>query len=384
LFTRTRYQYGSLRLKKRQSGADAWEFRYYVNGAAGERKRQHVTIGTKETYPTDTLARIAVQSLLLKLNSEAPRAELETPNFGALIDKFVEEEMSERYSTRKSYESMLKNHIRPKWGDYPLDRFKPMPVEQWLRQLELAPKSKAHVRSLMHLIFTCAERWCLIEMGKNPMALVRVKDCTKRLKRPRVLTEEQFYALLPHLKEPYRTMVIVAQCLGLRVSEIMALQWGDFDFEERTLLVQRSVVHGRVDGVKTEYSRDHVPLDRRLAGLLLEWQAKGASTSPEDWVFANPATGKPYHQEEIQKTHIKRAAIAAEIGGDIGWHTFRHTYRSWLDETGAPMKVQQELMRHASIQTTMNVYGQAMSSSKRDANSKVVQMVLGTGSAASA
>ena len=60
----------------------------------------------------------------------------------------------------------------------------------------------------------------------------------------------------------------------------------------------------------------------------------------------------------------------------IGWHTFRHTYRSWLDETGAPMKVQQELMRHASIQTTMNVYGQAMSSSKREANGKVVEMVL--------
>ena len=40
------------------------------------------------------------------------------------------------------------------------------------------------------------------------------------------------------------------------------------------------------------------------------------------------------------------------------------------------MKVQQELMRHASIQTTMNVYGQAMSSSKREANGKVVEMVL--------
>ena len=49
---------------------------------------------------------------------------------------------------------------------------------------------------------------------------------------------------------------------------------------------------------------------------------------------------------------------------------------SRLDETGAPMKVQQELMRHASIQTTMNVYGQAMSSSKREANGKVVEMVL--------
>jgi integrase len=41
------------------------------------------------------------------------------------------------------------------------------------------------------------------------------------------------------------------------------------------------------------------------------------------------------------------------------------------------MKVQQELMRHASIQTTMrNIYGQAMSSSKREANGKVVEMVL--------
>ena len=47
-----------------------------------------------------------------------------------------------------------------------------------------------------------------------------------------------------------------------------------------------------------------------------------------------------------------------------------------MDETGAPMKVQQELMRHASIQTTMNVYGQAMSNSKREANSKIVEMVL--------
>ena len=44
--------------------------------------------------------------------------------------------------------------------------------------------------------------------------------------------------------------------------------------------------------------------------------------------------------------------------------------------TGAPMKVQQELMRHASIQTTMNVYGQAMPESKRAANGKVVTMVL--------
>jgi integrase len=61
---------------------------------------------------------------------------------------------------------------------------------------------------------------------------------------------------------------------------------------------------------------------------------------------------------------INDLSIAAVKYSSIGWHTFRHTYRSWLDENGAPMKMPQKLMRHASIQTTMNVYGQAMSSSK--------------------
>jgi integrase len=55
------------------------------------------------------------------------------------------------------------------------------------------------------------------------------------------------------------------------------------------------------------------------------------------------------------------------------------TYRSWLDETGHPMKVRQEPMRHASIQTTINVYGQAMTESKRTANIEVVEIVLGSG-----
>jgi integrase len=62
---------------------------------------------------------------------------------------------------------------------------------------------------------------------------------------------------------------------------------------------------------------------------------------------------------------------------EIGCHTFRHTYRSWLDIAGAP-HVQQELMRHASlIMTTMNAYGRAMPDIKREANSEVVSMVLG-------
>jgi integrase len=152
-------------------------------------------------------------------------------------------------------------------------------------------------------------------------------------------------------------MVLVAQCLGLRVSEIVGLKWEDFDFAAGTLLIQRSVVHGRVDSVKTEYSQDLMPLAPALAALMLNWREATPAGLGSEWVFQNPVTGRPYHQEQIQKRFLKPAGETAKPGFSLGWHTFRHTYRAWLDDTGAPMTVQQQLMRrHASIQTTMNVY----------------------------
>jgi integrase len=71
-----------------------------------------------------------------------------------------------------------------------------------------------------------------------------------------------------------RTVPDKAYCcpsVGLRVSEISALQWDDFDFEKNFLLVQRSFVSGHVDDVKTEYSRDYVPLHESLVEVLLAW-----------------------------------------------------------------------------------------------------------------
>jgi integrase len=138
---------------------------------------------------------------------------------------------------------------------------------------------------------------------------------------------------------------------------------------------QRSIVHGKIADVRTEYSRDFVPLDPALVEILMAHRQRAYQT-PVGWVFANPVTDRPFHQDTIQQKHLRPAGVAAGLGDSIGWHTFRHRYRSWVDDTGAPMSVQKELMRPASIQTTMNVYGKAISDSKRSANSKVVQMVL--------
>ena len=86
----------------------------------------------------------------------------------------------------------------------------------------------------------------------------------------------------------------------------MALRWSDFCFDDFTVKVQRGIVHGRVDDVKTEYSNDDLPLDREYAALMLRWKRTCPPTR-EEWVFPNPNTQLPYWQESIAKRNLRPA-----------------------------------------------------------------------------
>ena len=144
-----------------------------------------------------------------------------------------------------------------------------MTVEDWLKRLKLAPKTRGHIRSLMSTLFKCAQRWELVE--NNPMQLVRVRNVSKRLERPSVLTAEEFHKVLPHVRERYRTMVLIAGCLGLRASEIVGLQWKDFDFEKSTSAGATwccSWACGRCeDGVLTRRCTDRPRAGERAVGV---------------------------------------------------------------------------------------------------------------------
>jgi len=70
----------------------------------------------------------------------------------------------------------------------------------------------------------------------------------------------------------------------------------------------------------------------------------------------------------------KRAGLSS-----IGWHSLRHSYRTWLDETGAPITVQRELMRHSTIAMAMDGYGRGVASANGKANARVVGMLLDDG-----
>ena len=376
-----------------------------------------------EKFPTQVSVERHLEAFVLKLNSENPTLAILEPTFNAILDRFIEEErlleIKQRrpgdrcdadgelsYSTVSSYLSVIKQ-VRAQWGTTRITRMKPLKVQDWLKKMDAAPKTKGHVKAVMHRLYEKAMLWEMVEWQRNPMELVEVKGISKRRKKPKVLTVEQFYLLLELLPQPYQTMVIVAQCTGLRAEEVLALEWQDIDFENLTMKVVRAVVHGRVKTVKTEYSEDELPLDPDFAAILLDWKRK-SSSSP--LVFPSHVTGRHYHTAPIQQDYIRpagcclvacpecsaapgvwcedeqgghvavhqeRRAAAGNFDG-VGWHTFRHTYRSWLDASGAPVGVQQKLMRHAQVSTTMNVYGNALMDAKREANSKVVRKALRT------
>jgi len=394
-FTRTSYQLGSLRKVPRKKGPPVWEFRYR-DRCGGTWRQKQLTLSTAQ-YPSEAQVRRAVAKMLIELNRGSPPASsVIEPTFGTLIDRFIREEHlveirsqhpgstmqhdGLQYSTACSYLSMLERHIRPRWGTQLTSQVRPWAVQQWLMELKAAPKYKGKIKALMHRLFEKAMLWEMIELARNPMTLVEIRGISKRRKKPFVLTIEQFFALLDQLPEPHRTMAIVAQCTGLRVSEISALKWSDIDFENLTMRVTRKIVNGRVNRLKTEYSEDDLPMDPDFGTHLLAWRRQ-CPPSPEDWVFANPLTCQPYYASEIQKDYLRPAgrSIGLEVNGqpaNLGWHTFRHTYRSLLDATGAPIGVQQKLMRHAQVSTTMDVYGNALMESKRAANSKVVGLLL--------
>lgn len=168
---------------------------------------------------------------------------------------------------------MISQHIRPKWGDVYLENVLPALVQEWPRTLVLSAKYKDHIRCRMYRLFDKAMLWELLSADRNPIDLVEVKAIGKRTKRPRVLQVKDAWQIIDAMVQPFRTIVLVRLCVGLRISEILGLRWTDFDFKRSVVLIQRSAVGKRLNKLKTEYSEDEVPIKRGFILELRKWQS---------------------------------------------------------------------------------------------------------------
>jgi integrase len=311
------------------------------------------------------------------LRSLELRAERTSPTVLWVVEQYRLEKMPRlRRSTQRVTELWIKKYVLAHWGLRSVTDLQPRPVELWLESLPLAPKTRGHLRELLHRLVDYA-MWCgSIPVGTNPISLVTVRGSSKRQTKPRSLTVDEFHVLSKYLGEPFKTMTLLQLCLGLRVSELLALRWRDVDWMASKLNVEYGIVNQNLDSVKTEGSRKAMTLDPQLLSVLAAWKQATQFRDTDDWVFPSPVKlGRlPYSYTGYWRA-LQTASGLAGLGR-IGTHTFRHTYRSWLDSVGTAITVQQKLMRHSDIKTTLNIYGDVVTDEMERAGAKVAALAL--------
>lgn len=367
---RARHKQGSIVLDRRRS---VWNYLYCDQG-----HRRTVRIGTMRQYPSKSAARAAAEVLRVDLRKaiEALKWRSSAPTVGCLVEGYKVEKMPTRYSTRRSYEVWIDNYIMPRWGECSITELQARPVELWLHSLSLAPRSKTGIRGILRLLWDFGQWRGDVPTQRNPMELVAIKGATKRARQPRSLTVEEFQKFIEHLEGRFCTIALVSVSFGLRISEALALRWSDIDWLNGTLSIQRAIVRQRLDEVKTIYSERKMPVDAAMLNVLKVWKQSAECSSPDDWVFPSPVQlGRlPWSADAVNDAYQK-AAAAAGIG-HVSSHTMRHTFRSWLDATGASITVQKQLMRHSSIKTTMDVYGSIVTDELAKASSRVAELAV--------
>ncbi len=370
---RVRYQQGCLTREERKGRPDVWVFRWRERAADGCKVNRKIVAGTVEEFPTKAAALKSVEALRIHINNET----WQPSTVAQLITHYREKELPEKTPyTADVYNGYFNVWIIPKWGVRKLRDVRTVPVEEWLRSLPLANGTRAKLRNLMSALFRHAMRheWT----DRNPITLVR--QSAKRQRTPAILGADELRQLLSQLQEPYWTMVFLAASTGLRISELLALKWQDIDFDNGEIKLSRGVVRQHIGDMKTEASRKPIPLANGLAEVLKAWLARCPYDQLHDWVFASPDKkgSQPYWPTSAMENHIRPAAVRAGITKRISWHVFRHSYATMLKANGEDIKTVQESLRHASSKITLDVYTQAVTPAKRDAQRKVVEMIRQT------
>ena len=340
-----RYQRGSLRREYR-AGGDVWVWRYRVQGVM----RQETYPVT--AYPTKSEMWVQLAPAIALLNGEKIEPKPQAGTLDDVIRKFLQDHVPGlEKSTQDAYKWIIKQHIEPRWGSCRLSSIKPGDVDAWVKTLKLSGVSKGHVMVIFRQLFKKAMLWGLYPVGVNPLTLVTVKGATGREEEPEILTPAQVVSLVEALKPPYGSMVLVTSALGLRVSEVVALQWEDFDLKEGTVRIRRAFTRGALKVPKSKMSKAKLPIGKNVLSYIKGIKPENAS----GWVFPSGITGGPRAAGMILQDHIQPAA--KELGlPKIGWHDLRHSFRSWISSQ-AELTVQKDMSRHADVGTTANIYG---------------------------
>jgi integrase len=397
-----RHQRGWLKKEKRAQGETWVLFFRTTRQSDGKRVENKIPIGLVRHLPDASNAWTEVERLHVPINRVDVRRGL---TFGDLAQHYAEHELVEccesirpkAHTTVKGYERVLRNRLLPRWGNRIALGIEPLEVEQWLRTLkkerDLANPTLDKTRRVMSLVYKHGQRYGLIprDQQSNPMRFVRCKTTSGY--EAMILTPEQAYAIVCNLREPERTLTLLAAGTGLRISECLGLQWQDVNFADGMIHVRRTWTCGQVGLPKSKASKGPVPLHPLLAEFMLVWKQKTMYSQAIDWVFpSNRLDGKqPRVANMLVEDHLRPAAVKAGIllshsdnHGQLvdddprrfGFHNLRHSLASFLIRIRTDPKTVQTLLRHSDVKLTLQFYTHAVSRDRMVAAGKMLTAIL--------
>ena len=268
-------------------------------------------------------------------------------------------------STRAAYRYYLDKHFLPVFGHRQMRLINPSLVQSWVNEATqggLSARSVVKYHALLHKIFSRAEIDRVVPT--NPCTHTELPKVVTQPKR--IITTEQFEAILAKVPARYRTMVLLAIETGLRWGELIALRPCDIDFAGRILTVRRTIVEVAKKNSPTgarcfvkDYPKDdeqrRVSIDKTTIKLLREHMLE-YSIRDSDLLFTSTA-GTPLSRNNFRTKYWAPAVKATKVDQKVTFHNLRAAHASWLLAGGADIVVVQERLGHRQITTTQQYLG---------------------------
>jgi integrase len=219
--------------------------------------------------------------------------------------------------------------------------------------------------------------------SSNPCGGWRLKGVKSEYKAITVTPEQTLMILKSMTDTLYFTLVFTVAATALRASEVVALRWSDIMWKENRIRVSKRWRKGKDGKPKSEASNSFVALGSILAATLRAWKDASPYTADTDFVFPSRMKNGavPLCASVFVRNHLRKAAIAAGAkipdGYRFGLHNLRHSLSNWLVNKGhVDPKTVQEMLRHAKVQTTLDLYTQGDNDNKISAQDKFCGLIV--------
>ena len=270
-------------------------------------------------------------------------------------------------STLRDYHSAVEFHLKPQFGNKRIVDVIATDIKMWIGGLTISAKRINNILIPLRTVFEDAYADGLID--RNPVS--RIRNLSVRTEEPHPFTPNEIELILKELPEQGKNLIQFAVWTGLRTSELIALEWGDIDWNLNIIRVRRATVNKHTKPPKTDSGeRDVMLFPPALDALKSQ---KKFTFLQGIQVFHNPRTNKPWESDgPIRKTLWQPALKRAGVVYRNPYQT-RHTYASTLLSSGGnPLWVAQQ-MGHKDWGMIRKRYGRYISQVDISAGSNVMQ-----------